>query len=134
MSSKATMATITAALLIFSCSSLQAASPWSVLKTNKPQGAAGSRFPVDNQAQLAVSLSKQADGILKQGQSESSLKAAMMLYAQSGQIFEKCANDYQALKIQGGATAEDVDNALRGMRYCVNSIKEIKGHYVQTQK
>lgn len=87
-----------------------------------------SRIVYDQKIVVALGLMKRADLLLRQQQTPENLKVVISLYAEAGQLFEQSKTGYAKLAEQGGASEVDVENASRGIRYCINSINELKKH------
>jgi len=77
----------------------------------------------DNDATVAIRLQQQAFELVQRNPSNrGNLKAAMNLFIQAGQLFEKSANTYSAL----GDSAEDAAQASKAMQACLDMIKQIQ--------
>ncbi len=107
----------------------EVATPWSIVERAKSRPAEGTKAAVDAQVKIALQFVKKADAKLSRDLTKDSMKSAMFLYSEAGQILERAVTDYTKLGPQGGVTRIDVESANKTMKYCMNRIQEIQKRY-----
>jgi hypothetical protein len=79
-----------------------------------------------NQVTVATELAQKAKGLIGTGTvSRENLIAAAQLYVQAGQMFEQAGNTFRSLG-KGYVSQEDIDNCDNAVRFCIESINNIK--------